>query len=109
MEVLLGEGDVADHQVVGIEGDRDAAAAQLGDREIAVAGDDGGLRVAGGTEVERNVAGSELGTERWVIDGDTTMSDARGLHLKGAAHLRGTAPLPRMEGDREPTATCDVE
>ena len=37
------------------------------------------------------------------------MGDARGLHLKGAAHLRGSAPLPCMQRDGKAAAASDVE
>lgn len=61
-EVLLGEGQITDDQVVGVQGDAHAASVEGEDREVAVPRNDRGLYVAGGAEVEHYAARDQLVT-----------------------------------------------
>src|SRR5205085_11713196 len=98
-----------DGLVVRREGDRNSTTMERGERVRRDRRNDAGLPVRRRTEIERDAARGQLGTQVRIFDGPGSVRDALRGDREGATDLRRTAPFAGVDRDPETRLPGDRE
>lgn len=99
---FIGEGDVADERVVGVDGSGYAFPIEVRERVFMPIGYDATVDIAGGADFEGCTVFGEPVNQAGIINDAHTVTDAVGVEcFDGVTDVLGTSPFAGMDGDAE--------